>query len=134
MACQTARVAYHEAFWVVVGTAAPVIALGSIVAFGRAISLLGGRRTQLLIGVFSMLFLTACFGFTTLVMFVSLLSLAKGRDGKDLISVSSFLLFSMLLLWVGASLPGMASWFLGLEKTKREAEPEELDPDPDLAD
>ncbi len=35
-ACQTARVAYHEAFWVVVGTAAPVIALASAVVYNRA--------------------------------------------------------------------------------------------------
>lgn len=35
MTCQTARVHYHKAFWVVVGTAAPVIALAGVVAMAQ---------------------------------------------------------------------------------------------------
>jgi len=34
--CQTSVVAYHEAFWVVTGTAAPVIALAAILSVGES--------------------------------------------------------------------------------------------------
>ena len=34
-ACQTTRVTYHQAFWVVVGTAGPVVALAGVVAWAQ---------------------------------------------------------------------------------------------------
>ena len=48
MACQTARVAYHESYWVVVGTAAPVIALAATVTYSQGFALVSGpdRRVR----------------------------------------------------------------------------------------
>jgi hypothetical protein len=40
-ACNTATVAYHEAFWVVIGAAAPVVALAVIVSLPDSLTLAG---------------------------------------------------------------------------------------------
>jgi hypothetical protein len=37
---------YHEAFWVVVGSAAPVIALSATIALGQVLDVLGPRRPR----------------------------------------------------------------------------------------
>jgi hypothetical protein len=53
MACQTARVHYHEQFWVVVGTTAPVVALAVLVAWwqsGRTRDRALRRRDKRLMG------------------------------------------------------------------------------------
>jgi hypothetical protein len=84
--CKTASVSYHESFWVTVGTAAPVIALASIVstsdAFGRVVARTSGRDLSAGGSLPRVSYYLASFVLTTqmFILGLALASLANGRN------------------------------------------------------
>jgi hypothetical protein len=103
---------YHEAFWIVAGTAAPVIALAAVVAYGQLADVWPGEddadpaAKQVLTGASIALVLS--FLTQGAVLGTALLSLAAYRDKWGVPGVAFWLIGAgIFLLWIGALLTAM---------------------------
>lgn len=117
-ACQTARMAYHEtlwmvaraateskppyheAFWITMGTAAPVIILAAIVVFGEASEIISEDET-FWFGILAAVLIAACVSVQGLALSTALESLSHYND-------ASFA-WAMKELWVGLVLLAAAT-------------------------
>jgi hypothetical protein len=105
MACQTARVAYHKDFWVVVGTAAPVIALAAVVALNQVPNRPPpGQPRNMPASVAALIAISAlyaCLILQAVSLSRALDSLAHERDQANLKSATTATISGIALLGVG---------------------------------
>ena len=98
---------YHETFWVVAGTTAPVIALAAVVAYGQLAEVWPGKdddepATEKVLIVAS-LALVISFLTQGAVLGTALLSIADHRDRWGVPGLPFWLIGAgVLLLWIGA--------------------------------
>src|SRR6516162_1398940 len=108
MACETAPVAYHKDFWVVVGTAAPVIALAAVVALNQLpIREPPGQQTSMraaVVGFSALCLFYACLLLQVLSLYRALGSLAHEHDESSLKSATIVSISGIALLAVGGLL------------------------------
>jgi hypothetical protein len=119
---------YHEAFWVVVGTAAPVITLAAIVATGHLRFPEGDyvERVVLRPTLVKAVMLAACMGAQVTVLAVTLQSLRQERD-TNLIGATVAIILGLLLLAVEASWTAFLTPTMTRGTRSREAEQSEPD-------
>jgi hypothetical protein len=103
------RVAYHEAFWVVVGTAAPVIALADVVLVGQLVatgSAEQNRPDRLDNLVFVVL--AACFTSQLFLLLFALDSLATDSDAVSTWWAAATTTFGIFLLFAAGGFIALA--------------------------
>jgi hypothetical protein len=119
---------YHEAFWVVVGTAAPVITLAAIVASGQLhlpethyVERVVVRTTVVASGILGL-----CCGTQIVALGEALNSLAHERDTTSLVGPATVIIVGLLLLLATTLWSAFTPIIVGGTRS-RKAEQNELD-------